>query len=63
MGGDYKNPKPKPEKRSFNGGSSISSASMANAIRCVIADARLAYQDLQYTTKYGRAFIHVLSRR
>ncbi|KAJ1422127.1 hypothetical protein SESBI_13254 [Sesbania bispinosa] len=33
MGGDYKNPKPKPEKRSFNGGSSISSASMANAIR------------------------------
>ncbi|KAJ1406577.1 Zinc finger, GRF-type [Sesbania bispinosa] len=56
MGGDYKNPKPKPEKRSFNGGSSISSASMANAIRVCHCGRKAAIRTSNTQRNPGRAF-------
>ncbi|KAJ1379295.1 Zinc finger, GRF-type [Sesbania bispinosa] len=56
MGGDFKNPQPTPEKRSFNGGSSMSSASMANGVRVCYCGRKAAIRTSKTQRNPGRAF-------
>ncbi|KAJ1441930.1 Zinc finger, GRF-type [Sesbania bispinosa] len=56
MGGDSKNPQPRLEKRSFNGGSSMSSASMANGVRVCHCGRKAAIRTSKTQRNPGRTF-------
>ncbi|KAJ1393841.1 Zinc finger, GRF-type [Sesbania bispinosa] len=56
MGGDSKIPQSRVEKRSFNGGSSMSSASMANGVRVYHCGREAAIRTSKTQQNPGRAF-------
>ncbi|KAJ1397721.1 Zinc finger, GRF-type [Sesbania bispinosa] len=56
MGGDSKVPQCRVEKRSFNGGSSMSSASMVNGVRVCHCGRKAAIRTSKTQRNLGRAF-------